>query len=873
MNIAVDFRNAVKYIKYYTRRYYSSYRITRIPIEHKNPLNFKLLNEKLLELHEIESASRSRILETYEAISNSDVKSVLDDFYYTQLVKKTSNLSLSLIPEDYAKIFNSFRGFPRPNGDCVHNLNLGVQRLSKNFTTKQIALILRSYAHIKSRSLKTISELVETFNKKFEESEPWEQREVASALSSLNVPNQGPINQFYDRTVSNLPKHMKSMDANHIAIFVNSFCSRGVAHNEILHFIDMNHKSIMKGIDAKNLSLIVNSFARNNKLSENLMNAVSNKLSKAIEENRQSEFYEKMNVIDISLIFNAFVKLEHYDLKLMNKYIPWLLDKIDNETKTLSLVLLVHSYAQSGIKSNDLFSKIAHILVYRVSQLNPQKLGLVSISYAKVGYVPPILFNRIADEIIYRGTIGLKYSRYEFDFKSLEQITQAFSRIGYKDRRIFSVLTTLLKSRFKNNKEVMNGEMIASLMVSISRNKTEEFVPFITEVLEKIDDTTTFSTMAISKVLTSFNKLGIKNSRLTRRFLNETSNRVNQFTPSALINAFKALAKMKCYDAHLVKETLKRCAIHLTNLSTIDMANLVRSLSDLSYRNVTFLKKLSVCINYNLNNLTKHQLHIIFNGLALLRVSDTDLMFKLVEKISAYQHEFNEVERAEIAMGIVYTITHLECLNKEIGKMSAILSTSTEPERELYVIPDHLYNTLDHMLVLLDQKLDVATIFKLKTIHLYLKNMKPEKYKRMSKKAVEILEKANSVEFSLAEYILTSSSNHKQISYYLNMMGIVHKNEVQFGPYLIDVVPESKEKIAIEYDGPSHFYTETLMRNIKSILKHEILTSAGWKMVHIPYQEWAQLVDEKQKIVYLNRIRLELVNIDGIKWEKNTCFF
>ncbi|UKJ90158.2 hypothetical protein MACJ_001089 [Theileria orientalis] len=864
MNIPVDFLNAVKYIKYYTPRYYSSYRITRIPIEHKNPLNFKLLNEKLLELHEIEAASRSRIIETYEAISNSDVKSVLDDFYYTQLVKKTSNLSLSLIPEDYAKIFNSFRGLPRPNGECVQNLNLGVQRLSKNFATKQIALILRSYAHIKSRSLKTISELVETFNKKFEESELWEQREVASALASLNVPNQGPIKQFYDRTVSNLPKHMKSMNADHMAIFVNSFCSRGVGHNEILHFIDMNHKSIMKAISPKNLSLIVNSFARNNKLSENLMNAVSNMLSEAVEENRNSEFYKKMNVIDISLIFNAFVKLDHYDLKMMNKYIPWLLDKINDETKTLSLVLLAHSYAQSGIKSNDLFSKIAHILVYRISHLNPQKLGLVSLSYAKVGYVPPMLFNRIADEVIYRGTIGLKYSRYEFDFKSLEQITQAFSRIGYKDKRIFSVLTTLLKSRFKKSKEGMNGEMIASLMVSISRNKTEEFVTFITQVLEKIDDSTTFSTMAISKVLTSFNKLGIKNGRLARRFLNETSNRVNQFTPSALINAFKALAKMKCYDPHLVKETLKRCAINLTNLSTTDMANLVRSLSELSYRNVTFLKKLSVCINYNLNNLTKQQLHIIFNGLALLRVSDTDLMFKLVENISAYQHEFNEVETAEIAMGIVYTITHLECLNKEIWKASAT-PTSMEGEREVYVIPDHLYNALDHMLALLDQKLDVATIFKLKTIYLYLKNLKPEKYKRMSKKAVEILEKAKAVEFSLAEYILTSSANHKQISYYLNMMGIVHKNEVQFGPYLIDVVPESKEKIAIEYDGPSHFYTETLMRNIKSILKHEILKSAGWKVVHIPYQEWAQLVHEKQKIVYLNRIRLELASINRIK--------
>ncbi|EAN32417.2 RAP domain protein [Theileria parva strain Muguga] len=860
MNRWNNFCISVKYFKYYTFKNHSSYRIIRIPIEDKTPLNFKLINEKLLEPQELSSSSRTKLLDVYDAVSDLNVKKILDDVYYNKLVEQTSHISSTLIPEDYAKIFNKFRQFPKITSEYVQSLNLQVQRLSKNFTTKQIAILLRSYAHLKSRSVKTIADLVETFNKKFNDSEVWELRELASALASLNIPYTGHTKTFFDQTVSILPKSLKTMDPNDIAIFVNSFARLRVPHNEILHFIEMNSNRIVNNILPKNFSLILNSFAKNIKYSDGLMDSCSKKLVSVFSDT-ESDFYNKMNVIDVSIILNSFSKLEYFDHKLFNLFIPWLMEKINGETKTLSLVLLVHAYSQAGVRSKDLFSKIAHQLIYRVSNLNPQQLGLVSLSYAKIGYSPSLLFHRIADEIIYRGTIGLKYERYDFDFQSLEQITQAFSRIGFKDKRVFSVLTTLLKSRLKNHREEISGEMLASLMVSFSRNKVDGSVPFINQVLENLDDYNAFSTISLSKVLTSFHKLGMKNSKLTGKLLKETKQRVNQFIPSVLIKAFKALAMLKIYDPTLTKEVIKRCSLQLANLSTIDLANLVYSLSELSYRNVTFLKKLSVCINYQLNDFNNHDLHILFSRLSMLRVSDLDLLTKLADKITAVQHELNEVEKSEIAIAIVYTITHFECLNREISESSGQNTT-------FYQVPEHFYNLLDHLLSLLEHKMDISTVFRLKTIYLYLQT-KPKKFLSMSKKSREVLEKANSVEFSLAEYLLTSSSAHKEISHYLNLIGLTHKNEVQVGPYLIDIVPVCAENVAIEYDGPSHFYVETVMRNIKSILKHEILKSRGWKVIHIPYQEWAQLVDEKQKIIYLNKIRKDILGNNGNVLENN----
>ncbi|CAE8661711.1 unnamed protein product, partial [Polarella glacialis] len=55
-------------------------------------------------------------------------------------------------------------------------------------------------------------------------------------------------------------------------------------------------------------------------------------------------------------------------------------------------------------------------------------------------------------------------------------------------------------------------------------------------------------------------------------------------------------------------------------------------------------------------------------------------------------------------------------------------------------------------------------------------------------------------------------------------------------------VPTGDDRpIAIEVDGPSHFYANSKRYTAYTKLKHRLLTRMGYKVLHVPYFEWRRL--------------------------------
>jgi hypothetical protein len=74
--------------------------------------------------------------------------------------------------------------------------------------------------------------------------------------------------------------------------------------------------------------------------------------------------------------------------------------------------------------------------------------------------------------------------------------------------------------------------------------------------------------------------------------------------------------------------------------------------------------------------------------------------------------------------------------------------------------------------------------------------------------------------------------------------------------------PHAERPIAIEVDGPSHFYVNTHKYTAYTKLKHRLLTRMGYKVLHVPYFEWRKLRGAKERENYMKTKLME----DPTEW-------
>eukprot|EP00439_Symbiodinium_sp_Y106_P024454 s7748_g2.t8 len=91
----------------------------------------------------------------------------------------------------------------------------------------------------------------------------------------------------------------------------------------------------------------------------------------------------------------------------------------------------------------------------------------------------------------------------------------------------------------------------------------------------------------------------------------------------------------------------------------------------------------------------------------------------------------------------------------------------------------------------------------------------------------------------------SSSQQHLQVSGALQELGVQHRTEERLDPYIADVRLTTNQSL-IEIDGPLHFVGSTQRYDMKSSLKHRLLTKQGWQVHHIAWNatclEQVQLV-------------------------------
>ena len=99
---------------------------------------------------------------------------------------------------------------------------------------------------------------------------------------------------------------------------------------------------------------------------------------------------------------------------------------------------------------------------------------------------------------------------------------------------------------------------------------------------------------------------------------------------------------------------------------------------------------------------------------------------------------------------------------------------------------------------------------------------------------------------------VTVSKSQQQVGESLRRLGISHELEYTTadGLYSIDLAIVER-RIALEFDGPSHFTRNTLEPLGHTRLRDRLLSAMGWRVVSIPFFEWERLHRPEQMDSYV----------------------
>jgi hypothetical protein len=99
---------------------------------------------------------------------------------------------------------------------------------------------------------------------------------------------------------------------------------------------------------------------------------------------------------------------------------------------------------------------------------------------------------------------------------------------------------------------------------------------------------------------------------------------------------------------------------------------------------------------------------------------------------------------------------------------------------------------------------------------------------------------------------VTVSNGQREVGESLHRLGVVHELEhiTADGLFSIDLAIVDR-RIALEFDGPSHFTRNTLEPLGHTRLRDRLLSAMGWQVVSIPFFEWDRLHHQEQMDAYV----------------------
>ena len=578
---------------------------------------------------------------------------------------------------------------------------------------------------------------------------------------------------------------------------------------------------------ARDCALLSNSFARSKfGSSHNVWSVLA-----SVARERIDSFTPQGAALLVHAFVRANMATENSDLfTLVEGHLKKIL-RSGQDGKTIGLVL--YSFGKAELLSSDDFLKHMSELVKRnLQSYDFRSIASISYGFSRLRFVADKeLWRLISDEVVFRGTEN-RHSCRQISPTDVAMIAKAFSRTTNRKSPQDSKLGYVLYQLLKRSALTSESSTIVEVMEAFKRLPQHGGTIQAWVNKHLLPQVGRLTSIELVSVISSVGKLGVVN-----KYLNEAlilnANRISD--PHMRVLAAARLAKLKVYNTEFAKTSMKLIS---ANLASFDLRNLITALfafSEMNHREELFVNRLIQAVRHQLKMagaMKPRALSTLAVSASRLRVTNEafheELMSKMFESIDAFDASEQCVCNTLFAMASAFgsgdwkdsAQWFVPVANSLIAKLPD--NVSVEGIRQLQVL--RLTLTLKH--VNLNDPVSVSLLEKVEQIDTFSAN-KPS--------------------------IEQSSPSHREISKLLAQLGLQHRNEATIGPFSLDIyVPDSK--IAIEIDGPHHFFRESDLRTSSSVLKHSILEFLGYQVMHVPFYEWIQCTSDAKKLAYCSDI-------------------
>ncbi|CRH02687.1 RAP protein, putative [Plasmodium relictum] len=673
----------------------------------------------------------------------------------------------------------------------------------------------------------------------------------------------------------------------------------------------------------------------------------------------------KFKNIEMSNLANSLIRLNRKDKTLFTYIIDEFLYRatigskfINYDFDILSLQQFAYSFSNIGLNDNKVYIILYKLLVKKINQINKKNKKYVNLigkdekekenkkqkikdTENNIDLIPNNNYNNLM-----RTNINFENN---FDFFSLATFINSYGKVKIHHKNFSHFISYIIRKKKKNN-EILSNQSLSNIIygllkLEIKDKKIYKFL--LKESIEKIDS---LQLLQIVLLLYSFSKLKIYSYKFVKKSIQILSMNINDLSLSDLSLTCYSLSNFLYRDLIFLYKVNKIILLNNYEFNSKNVSQFFNSFTKLCFYHKPFYDFIFRKIQTFIHEFSEKELtNIVFSfiyyfhmkmlhfssqqnsSLNKKQISDmktanegtsTELKNKISEIKTENIYHINEKSNNLVDKKIMGYSNYINNNNNKISNYdneNYMFETINKINNCSNTIEEFFKNELNlffNLIYILNekyrQKMSLISVYQLQIVDLYLRAVFSN-YFHFPIYLKNFLFKCRSVKLKIDDYIVLSSKTHRNISKFLNLVGISHRSEVQFGPYQLDIVVDflqNKNKIydfnwiedntndinynviyksgrlknesiikkenthqniviekllnkniLIEIDGISHFYKESFSRTLNSIIKDFILKKFGWYVIHIPYQEWNQCLNFKKKLLYCIHILKYILEI------------